>query len=145
MLCYAMFKIWIRASIFMKSSGQQSNKTSQDGRVYIYIYLWFHFPGPGLENSIPPWESPAQKVTFWGVQFRERFPEASEGFRRAFWDTFWRVLGSLFLLSDQESVRYLKKLSFGVFLGGKSIALLLQKHANRTVHPSKIEGVLPMV
>ena len=28
-----------------------------------------------------------------------------------------------------------------MFLGSRSIGLLLQKHANRTVHPSKIEGV----
>ena len=38
-------------------------------------------------------------------------------------------------------MRHVKKLYFGVLLGAKSIGLLLQKHANRTVHPSKIEGV----
>ena len=49
------------------------------------------------------------------------------------------------MLSEQDCVRYVKKFSFGVFLGAKSTRLLLQKHANRTVHPLKIEGVLPMV
>ena len=42
-------------------------------------------------------------------------------------------------------MRYVKKSVSGVFLGEKSTRLVLQKHANRTVHPSKIEGVLPMV
>ena len=63
-----------------------------------------------------------------------------------------RVLGSLLegsgtfsLVSEQDSVRYVKKFSFRVFCGAKSTRLVLQKHANRTVHPSKIEGVLPMV
>ena len=73
-------------------------------------------------------------MIFFGVQFWDRLPRTSDGPRRAFWDAFWRLLGPLFLLSDQESVRYLKKSSLGVFLGGKSIGLLLQKHANRTVH-----------
>ena len=45
--------------------------------------------------------------------------------------------------SDQEFVRYVKKSSFGVFLGAKSKGLLLQKQANRTVHLSKIEEALP--
>ena len=55
------------------------------------------------------------------------------------------LLELLFLVSDQESVRYVKKSVSGVFLGEKSTRLVLQKHANRTVHPSKIEGFLPMV
>ena len=42
-------------------------------------------------------------------------------------------------------MRYVKKSVSGVFLGEKSTRLVLQKHANRTVHPSKIEDVLPMV
>ena len=42
-------------------------------------------------------------------------------------------------------MRFVQKLSFGVFLEAKSKRLVLQKHANRTVHPSKIEDVLPMV
>ena len=55
--------------------------------------------------------------------------------------------GSLFsgLRTDQEFVRNVKKCCLGVFLGEKSTRLVLQKHANRTVHPSKIEDVLPMV
>ena len=42
-------------------------------------------------------------------------------------------------------MRDVKKSSFRVFRGAESTGLLLQKHANRTVHPSKIEDVLPMV
>ena len=42
-------------------------------------------------------------------------------------------------------MRYVKKFSFRVFCGAKSTRLVLQKRANRTVHPSKIEGLLPMV
>ena len=56
-----------------------------------------------------------------------------------------KVLGPSFVLSEQDCVRHVKKVSFGVFLGTKSKRLVLQKHANRTVHPLKIEGVLPMV
>ena len=42
-------------------------------------------------------------------------------------------------------MRHVKKVPFGVFLGAKSKRLVLQKHANRTVHPSKIEGVRPLL
>ena len=106
--------------------------------------MWSHFQGPGLEISKSPRGLPAQKVTFLGVQFRNRFPRASEGSRGEFWALFWRVLGPCFVLSEQDCVRHVKKVSFGVFLGAKSKRLVLQKHANRTVHPLKIEGVLPM-
>ena len=84
-------------------------------------------------------------MIFLDVQFWERFLGASEGFRGEFWGPFWRALGPLFLLPDQEFVMYAKKSSLGVFLGAKSIGLRLQKHANRAVHPLKIEGVLAMV
>ena len=55
------------------------------------------------------------------------------------------VLGPLFLVSDRRFVQSVKKCALRLFLGAKSKGLLLQNHANRTVHPSKIEGVLPMV
>ena len=103
------------------------------------------FPGPGLADSIPPDWSPAQKVTFLGVQFRDCFLGASEGSRREFSGSFWRVQGRFFLFSEQDCVRHVKKLSFRVFLGAKSKRLVLQKHANRTVHPSKIEGARPLL
>ena len=48
------------------------------------------------------------------------------------------------MLSDQGFVQYVKKCPLEVFLGAKSKGLLLQNHANRRVHPSKIEGALPM-
>ena len=42
-------------------------------------------------------------------------------------------------------VRRVKKCSFGLFLGAKSRGPLLQKHAIRTVHPSKIGDQLSIV
>ena len=54
------------------------------------------------------------------------------------------VLGPFSLVSDQEFVRDVKKCCPGLFLGEKSTRLVLQKYVNRTVHPSKIEGVLRM-
>ena len=58
---------------------------------------------------------------------------------------FWRALGPFSLGSEQQFLRDVRKCCLGVFLGEKSTRLVLQKHANRTVHPSKIEGVLPTV
>ena len=78
-------------------------------------------------------------MTFFGVQFRERFLGASEGFRGEFWGTFCSALGPFSVVSDQEFVRDVKKCCLGVFLGEKSRRLVLQKHANRIVYRSKIE------
>ena len=83
-----------------------------------------------------------KKVTSSGVQFRERFLGASEGSRGGFWGPFRKALGPFSLVSDQEFVRNVNKCCLGVFLGEKSTRLVLQKHANRTVHPLKIEGEL---
>ena len=69
---------------------------------------------------------------------------ASEGLRVEFWSLFWRVLGPLFVLSDGRFVPSVKKCLLRLFLGAKIKGLLLQNQGNRTVHPSKIEGALPM-
>ena len=84
-------------------------------------------------------------INFFGAQFQESFLVASEGSRGRFWDAFWRVPGPLFLASDRGFVQQAKTCSFSMFFGAKSKCLHLQNHANRTVHPSKIEGVLAMV
>ena len=112
--------------------------------IYIYIYIYIigvPFPGPRARRQQIPRGVPGAKSDF-------SWCPVSGAFSKGFWRLQRRVLGSLlegsgifFLLSDQESVRNVKKCSFGVFRGAKSRGLLLQKHANRTVHPSKIEGV----
>ena len=103
------------------------------------------FLGLGLAISIPPDLCSAQKVTFFGIQFRDPFLGASGGSQGEFWGLFWMVQGFFFLVSDQEFVRHVKKCCPGLFLGEKSPRLILQKHANRTVHLLKIKGALPIV
>ena len=51
----------------------------------------------------------------------------------------------LFVASDKGFAQHAKTCSLGMFFGLKSNCLLLQNHANRTVHPSKIEDKLSMV
>ena len=50
----------------------------------------------------------------------------------------------LFVASDKGFEQHAKTSSLGMFFGLKLNCLLLQNHANRTVHPSKIGHALTM-
>ena len=81
-------------------------------------------------------------MTFCGDPFRGPSSGAFEATEGVFWSVFWRVLGAHVAVSDSGFVQHVKKSPLGVFLQAKIKGLRLQKHANRTVHPSKIEGEL---
>ena len=120
--------------------------------IYIYIYVFTYlyiivvpFSRSRARNQYSPLGVDSAKSHFSWCPVLGGYFKGFLGLQR-------RVLGSpleasrTFFPALRPGVcKVSEKDSFGVFLGGKSIRLLLQKHANRTVHPSKIEGVLPMV
>ena len=95
-----------------------------------------------MANSKSPGELPAQKVTFCGVQFWSPLLGVSKSSGGEYWGSFWKLLGLLFGLSDKVFEQSSKNSLLGVFFGAKFKRLLLQNHANRIVHPLKIEDEL---
>ena len=100
------------------------------------------FPGSRARNQQIPRSVAGAKSHFWGGPVLQVFSDASEGSRSEFWNGFWRVPGPLSVFSDKGFAQYVKKYPLRPFLGAKMKGLPLQNHANRTVHPSKIEGEL---
>ena len=100
------------------------------------------FPGPGAGKLQIDGPLPGAKNDFWWCPVLEIISGCVRRPQSRVLASLGRVLGLNFALSDKEFVLSMKKCPLGLFLGAKIRGLLLQNHANRTVHPSKMEGAL---
>ena len=80
--------------------------------VYMYIHTYIHIYNWGLISRVqgsksanPPAGCQRKKLHFCCVLFWERFPKASEGFRGEVRGPFWRLLGTLFVVSEKLFVQ----------------------------------------
>ena len=113
-------------------------------RTYLYMH-GVPFPGSRARNQQSPQLVTGAKSHFSWCPVSGAFSGCFRRLQRRVLGLFWRALGPFSLGSEQQFLRDVRKCCLGVFLGEKSTRLVLQKHANRTVHPLKIEGVLPTV
>ena len=84
-------------------------------------------------------------MIFQSDRFRRPLRSASEGLRGGFWGSFWKLLGILFAVFAGGFMRQVKKCCLGLFFVANPKQLPLQKQANRTVHPLKIDDALMTV